>query len=61
MSPSYHPSACSSHQGSAQPTYRILLVEDHDTIRQLCAKALVRAGYEVDATRDGQSVWEALA
>lgn len=61
------PMSSASHQtvrcpspGSARPAYRILVVEDHDDIRLLSAKALARAGYEVDTAGDGLSGWEAL-
>ena len=60
MSPDNHQPPHSLTPGSARPGYRILLVEDHDDIRLLSAKALARAGYEVDTAGDGLSGWEAL-
>ena len=41
-------SDCSPHTHQ-----RILVVEDNQSIRQLCAKALTRSGYQVDAAEDG--------
>jgi DNA-binding response OmpR family regulator len=60
MSGANHPSFRPSPPGFVQPALHILLVEGHDTIRQLTAQALVRLGYEVDAAIDGLSGWEAL-
>ncbi len=50
----------SPSSGPATLAYRILLVEDDDAIRQLSAKVLDRAGYEVDTAVDGLSGWVAL-
>jgi CheY-like chemotaxis protein len=42
------------------PSRRILLVEDDDALRELGARALMDAGYQVDAVGGGQPGWEAL-
>ena len=39
---------------------RILLVEDEIDIRELSARTLARAGYQVDAVAEAQSGWDAL-
>jgi DNA-binding response OmpR family regulator len=39
---------------------RILFVDDEPSIRELGAKALVRAGYEVDTAEDGEVAWGLL-
>jgi len=44
----------------ANPSQRILVVEDDAAIRQLNAQVLVRSGYRVDAAEDGAAGWEAL-
>ena len=44
----------------ANPSQRILVVEDDVAIRQLNALVLVRSGYQVDAAEDGAAGWEAL-
>jgi len=40
--------------------YRILVVEDDDSLRQLNTEVLKQSGYEVDAAEDGASAWESL-
>jgi DNA-binding response OmpR family regulator len=44
----------------ARPAYRILVVEDDPSIRQLNTEALTQSGYEVDAAEDGAVAWTAL-
>jgi DNA-binding response OmpR family regulator len=39
---------------------RILFVDDEPSIRNLSAKALVRAGYDVDVAEDGATAWGLL-
>ena len=41
-------------------SYRILVVEDDDSLRQLNTEALKQSGYEVDAAEDGHVAWESL-
>jgi two-component system, OmpR family, response regulator len=45
---------------ASQSSRRILLVEDERIIRQCSTRALVGAGYRVDAVEEGQAGWEAL-
>jgi DNA-binding response OmpR family regulator len=40
--------------------HRILVVDDDETIRNLNAEALSRAGFHVDAAEDGADAWETL-
>jgi DNA-binding NtrC family response regulator len=57
------PAVDSSNRLSANPAslpHRILLVDDDDDFRQLNAKVLMRAGYEVDVAEDGAVAWQAL-
>lgn len=42
------------------PPHHILVVEDEILIRQLNTAALLHAGYDVNAARDGADAWEAL-
>jgi CheY-like chemotaxis protein len=42
------------------PSNRILLVDDDLPIRQLMSQALVRSGYLVDTTEDGEEAWQAF-
>ena len=44
----------------ANPSQRILLVEDDAAICQLNAQVLARSGYRVDAAADGSAGWDAL-
>ena len=37
---------------------RVLVVDDHDTVRQLCMQILLRDGYEVFEATDGQEALE---
>ena len=48
--------------GVKQPTEsrRILLVDDEEAIRQICAETLARYGYHVDTAGDGETGWEML-
>jgi DNA-binding response OmpR family regulator len=39
---------------------RILVADDDTNIRELIAISLIRAGYQVDAARDGAEAWNAL-
>jgi DNA-binding response OmpR family regulator len=41
-------------------TRRILVVDDEQLIRQLCAELLNDCGYEVDTAKNGAAAWEAL-
>jgi two-component system OmpR family response regulator len=45
---------------SANPTHRILVLDDDDDIREIYVETLVHGGYQVDAAADGQAGWEAL-
>lgn len=42
------------------PPYRILVVDDDESLRQLNTEVLLRCGYEVDAADDGDVAWETL-
>ena len=54
-------SAAARHARSAPyPPYRILVVEDEASIRQLTASVLTRSGYQVEATEDGAAAWNSL-
>ena len=44
----------------ANPSQRILVVEDDEAIRQLNAQVLAGSGYQVHAAEDGAAGWEAL-
>lgn len=44
----------------ANPSQRILVVEDDAAIRELNAQVLLRSGYQVDAAADGVAGWDAL-
>lgn len=50
VSPPNHPAASA----------RILLVDDEETIRRICADTLRRSGYCVDTAGDGETGWEML-
>ena len=39
---------------------RILLVDDEEAIRQICAETQARQGYQVDTAEDGETGWEML-
>jgi CheY-like chemotaxis protein len=47
-------------RGWANPSHRLLVVEDDVDIHEINAQVLVRFGYEVDAAEDGTTGWEAL-
>jgi CheY-like chemotaxis protein len=49
------PGMASGSQPAANLSRRILLVEDHRPVRELSTRALVDAGYQVDAVESGQS------
>jgi DNA-binding response OmpR family regulator len=44
----------------ANPPRRILVADDEPLIRQFYVEALIRSGYQVDSTEDGEAAWEAL-
>jgi len=44
----------------ANPSQRILMVEDDLLIRHINAQVLIRSGYQVDGAGDGVAGWEAL-
>jgi two-component system alkaline phosphatase synthesis response regulator PhoP len=44
----------------ANPTRRILVVDDDISILQLSTEALIHSGYHVDAAEDGASAWNTL-
>jgi DNA-binding response OmpR family regulator len=52
------PKAAPVHQ--SRPPYRILVVEDDPSLRQLNTEALTQSGYEVDAVEDGAAAWTAV-
>ncbi|MDY6954473.1 MAG: ATP-binding protein, partial [Thermodesulfobacteriota bacterium] len=43
----------------ASPVRRVLVMEDEDTLRDLCGQMLKRLGYEVGLTRNGEETIEA--
>jgi DNA-binding response OmpR family regulator len=47
-------------QNYANPTHRILLVDDDFYARELHAGVLIRFGYNVDTAEDGAAAWKAL-
>lgn len=47
-------------QCQANPTYRILLVDDAPDVGQFISKALRRHGYEVEVAGDGETGWAEL-
>jgi acetyltransferase-like isoleucine patch superfamily enzyme/CheY-like chemotaxis protein len=62
-----NPSGTSCKQGAdadeekgANPSRRILVVEDDTDQRQLNATALINSGFEADMAEDGAAAWEAL-
>ena len=60
------PEPVESHRPSSAPAAwsgggRILLVEDEDTVRAVAERALVRAGFDVTAARDGEEGLEHVA
>ena len=42
------------------PRHDILYVEDDDALRDLAASVLLKSGYRVEVTEDGQAGWDAL-
>jgi DNA-binding NtrC family response regulator len=54
------PSASNLSQSRPPPRQRILVVEDDVDIRRLNTEILIRAGYLVNAAKDGKTAWEAL-
>lgn len=42
------------------PPYRILVVDDDASLRQLNTEVLSQSGYEVDAAEDGDIAWESI-
>jgi len=51
-----------SLQGYALPesAYRLLVVDDEESIREVFGRVLKRAGYQVDTAADGLAAWEAI-
>jgi DNA-binding response OmpR family regulator len=47
-------------QGQANPSNRILVVDDDISIRELSAEVLTASGYQVETAEDGVAGWEAL-
>ena len=52
--------ASAATRNPANPSQRILVVEDDAVTRQINARVLVRSGYQVDGAEDGAAGWEAL-
>jgi CheY-like chemotaxis protein len=52
--------ACNSDTKAARPLNRILVIDDDDAIRDLCAAVLKDSGYEVETAPDGEAGWRAL-
>lgn len=52
--------ASSPPQPQESPPYRILVVDDDDSLRQLNTEVLSQNGYAVDAAADGDIAWEIL-
>jgi DNA-binding response OmpR family regulator len=52
--------AAAPAQNYANPSHRILLVDDDFYARELHAGALTRFGYKVDTAGDGADAWKAL-
>jgi DNA-binding response OmpR family regulator len=52
--------AGAASQNYANPTHRILLVDDDIYARELNAGILIRFGYNVDTAEDGAAAWKAL-
>jgi len=50
----------SPSQLQPRPPYRILVVEDDESLRQLNTEVLKQSGYAVDAADDGDVAWETL-
>ena len=53
-------SASAPTQCQANPSNRILVVDDDISIRELSAEVLIPSGYQVDTAEDGAAGWEAL-
>jgi chemosensory pili system protein ChpA (sensor histidine kinase/response regulator) len=47
--------------GAAEPTHRVLVVDDSRSARETAARILLRGGYHVDAAVDGGEAWALLA
>lgn len=47
-------------QSQTSPPYRILVVDDDDSLRQLNSEVLIRQGYAVDAAEDGDVAWATI-
>jgi len=54
------PPAVAPTQRQANPSNRILLVDDDLSIRKISAQMLTASGYQVDTAEDGAVGWEAL-
>jgi DNA-binding response OmpR family regulator len=42
------------------PDLHILIVDDEPAIRDIMARVLVRAGFQVDVAEDGEHAWDAV-
>jgi len=47
-------------QNQSRPPYNILLVDDELRARELHARVLIRAGYDVNTAKDGADAWNAI-
>jgi len=54
------PACHASNRGQAEPSHRILVVDDDQGTRQLSVDLLACAGYEAEGVQDGAAGWEAL-
>ena len=45
---------------SHRTPYRLLIADDDQDIRRLCAAALTQCGYDVSTVADGAAAWQAL-
>jgi DNA-binding response OmpR family regulator len=52
--------AIASTEDQANPSHRILVVDDDTDTRQLSIDVLAGSGYEVEGVKDGAAGWEAL-
>ena len=53
-------SASASLPCQSSSPWRILVVEDDDSLRRLNATVLINSGYEVDTAEDGAAAWDLL-
>ena len=54
------PAAAGQIRSATPPPYRILVVEDEASIRDLTTAVLTRSGYQVEAAVDGAAAWTSL-